>query len=83
MPHVRNSVRGPKTTGDPDFLPRAPPTSAYAAFIKESRMEFASANKVHRKSGGSPTIAFVPTLPRLNGLLRGGASDYLDEVVKP
>ncbi len=46
-------------------------------------MEFASANKVHRKSGGSPTIAFVPTLPRLNGLLRGGASDYLDEVVKP
>jgi hypothetical protein len=37
----------------------APPTSACAAFIKESRMEFANANKVYRKSGGSPTIAFA------------------------
>jgi hypothetical protein len=37
----------------------APPTSACAAFIKESRMEFANANKVYRKSGGSPTIAFT------------------------
>jgi hypothetical protein len=36
----------------------ASPTSACAAFIKESRMEFANANKVYRKSGGSPTIAF-------------------------
>jgi hypothetical protein len=36
-----------------------PPTSACAAFIKESRMDFANANKVYRKSGGSPTIAFA------------------------
>jgi hypothetical protein len=35
----------------PDFLHGAPPTPAYAAFIKESRMKFASASKVHRKSG--------------------------------
>src|ERR1700722_16861466 len=41
----------------------APPTSACAAFIKESRMKFANANKVYRKSGGaqrmllrSPTV---------------------------
>jgi hypothetical protein len=41
--------------GDPDFLL----TSACAAFIKESRMEFANAIKVYRKSGGSPTFAFA------------------------
>jgi hypothetical protein len=35
----------------------APPTSACAAFITESRMEFANANKVYRKSGGSPPIS--------------------------
>jgi hypothetical protein len=35
----------------PDFLHGAPPTSACAAFIKESRMKCANANKVHRKSG--------------------------------
>ena len=38
---------------------REPPTSACAAFIKESRTDFADANKVYRKSGGSPTIAFA------------------------
>jgi len=31
------------------------PTSAGAAFIKESRMELANANKVYWKSGGSPS----------------------------
>jgi hypothetical protein len=36
----------------------APPTSACAAFIKESRMEFANANKVYRKSRGSPNDRF-------------------------
>jgi hypothetical protein len=35
----------------PDFLLGAPPTTACAAFIKESRMKFASASKIHRKSG--------------------------------
>jgi hypothetical protein len=37
--------------GDPDFS-------------KESRMEFANANKLHRKSGGSPTFVFL--------IVRGG-----------
>jgi hypothetical protein len=35
----------------PDFLHGAPPTAARAAFIKESRMKFANASKVYRKSG--------------------------------
>jgi hypothetical protein len=35
----------------PDFLHEAPPTPACAAFIKESRLKFASANKLDRKSG--------------------------------
>src|ERR1700736_4694507 len=35
----------------PDFLHGAPPTPACAAFIKESRMNFTSANKLNRKSG--------------------------------
>jgi hypothetical protein len=45
--------------GDPDFLYAALDTTACAAFIKESRMNFANANQLHRKSGGSPTTAFV------------------------
>jgi hypothetical protein len=35
----------------PDFLHEAPPTSACAAFFKESRMESANARKFDRKSG--------------------------------
>jgi hypothetical protein len=35
----------------PDFLHGALPTAACAAFIKESRMKFANASKLHRKSG--------------------------------
>ena len=31
----------------------APDTATYAAFVKESRMEFASATNLHRKSGGA------------------------------
>ena len=54
MPHVRLSVRGPNKTGDPDFLYAAPDTTACAAFSKESRMKFANANKLDRKSGESP-----------------------------
>ena len=38
--------------GDPDFLHEAPNRFACAAFGKESRMEFANANKLDRKSGG-------------------------------
>ena len=39
---------------DPDFLYVAPSKTACAAFSKESRMKFASAAKIHRKSGGAP-----------------------------
>src|ERR1700741_1594388 len=35
----------------PDFLHGAPPTPACAAFFKESRIKFANAIKIHRKSG--------------------------------
>jgi len=37
----------------PDFLYAALDTTACAAFIKESRMKFDSANRPHRKSGGA------------------------------
>jgi hypothetical protein len=53
------------------FVPRirischgAPPTAACAAFIKESRMKFASASKLDRKSGvrwgerGAPVFTY-------------------------
>jgi 4Fe-4S ferredoxin len=42
---------GEKCGADPDFLYAAPDTTACAAFIKESRMNFANANQLHRKSG--------------------------------
>jgi hypothetical protein len=35
----------------PDFLYAALDTTACAAFLKESRMKFANANHLHRKSG--------------------------------
>ena len=35
----------------PDFLYAALNTTACAAFIKESRMHFANASRLHRKSG--------------------------------
>jgi hypothetical protein len=38
---------------------RLDPASACAAFFKESRMQFASAKKFDRKSGGSPSIVFA------------------------
>ena len=62
VPQVRPSVPGPKKTGDLDFLPRAPPTSACAAFIKESRMGFINAIKINRKSRGSPSNALRPLI---------------------
>ena len=39
---------------DPDFLYVVPSKIACAAFSKKSRMKFASAAKVHRKSGRAP-----------------------------
>jgi len=46
--------------GDPDFLLEALTRATRAAFIKESRMKFREANKLPRKSGGSPTIVVEP-----------------------
>jgi hypothetical protein len=54
----KSGVRGTKKKGDPDFLDAAPPMFACAAFCKESRMKVLDSAKPHRKSGGSPTIAF-------------------------
>jgi hypothetical protein len=44
-------VHGLNKMGDPDFLYAAPDMTACAAFSKESRMKFANATKLHRKSG--------------------------------
>jgi hypothetical protein len=43
---------GKEAKRDPDFLHEAPKKFACAAFSKESRMKFANANKLDRKSGG-------------------------------
>jgi hypothetical protein len=40
-----------KVTGKPDFLYAALDPTTCAAFIKESRVNFAKANQLHRKSG--------------------------------
>ena len=40
------------TSRPPDFLYALLDTTACAAFIKESRMNFANATQLHRKSGG-------------------------------
>jgi len=42
----------------PDFLYAALDTAACAAFIEESRMKCARANKLHRKSGGQGVLLF-------------------------
>jgi hypothetical protein len=46
----------PKKLGG--FLPGDASHFRVCGSIKESRMEFAKANKLYRKSGGSPTIPF-------------------------
>jgi hypothetical protein len=51
-------VHGLNKKGDPDFLYAALDMTACAAFSKESRMRFANATKLHRKSGGSPSFFF-------------------------
>ena len=65
MPLVRQTcpglpwgVPGPKTMGDPDFLPRGATNIRVCGFLKESRMEFTNAIKVYRKSGGEPYNRF-------------------------
>jgi hypothetical protein len=49
-----------------DFLYAALDTTACAAFIKESRMNFANANKFHRKSGlARPFCVYVAPILHL------------------
>jgi hypothetical protein len=50
-PSFAKAYLGRERPGDPDFLHASAIKSARAAFIKESRMKFAGANKLHRKSG--------------------------------
>jgi hypothetical protein len=44
-------MRADSCPRDPDFLYAALDTVTCAAFIKESRMNLANANQLHRKSG--------------------------------
>jgi hypothetical protein len=61
VPGIRISCHGPQ------------PTSACAAFIKESRMKLANANKLHRKSG----VRFgEPGAPVLSPSAFGGGENF-------
>jgi hypothetical protein len=66
--------------GDADSCYGEPPTPARAAFIKESRMKFANANKLGRKSGGAQrsTLLIWPKHPMRisNGSITGIRSCY-------
>jgi peptidyl-prolyl cis-trans isomerase SurA len=56
------SASGRASNDDPDFLYDALDTTACAAFNKESRMNFVSANKLYRKSGRAKQIAMAGNL---------------------
>jgi hypothetical protein len=58
----------------PDFLREAPRTDACAAFIKESRMEFANARKLDRKSGCTLRRTWG-TRPKPSTVVTGRRSD--------
>jgi hypothetical protein len=60
----------------PDFLQAAPDTTACAAFIKESRMNFTKANQLYRKSGSSILykVEDLRALPPAERLERRGHS---------
>jgi hypothetical protein len=47
-----------RKSGRPGFPVRCAEHDRGAAFIKESRMNFGDANKLHRKSGRSPSFFF-------------------------
>ena len=56
VPHVRTSVRGLRKLRRPGFPARGTVRSRLCGFhFKESRMKIREANKVDRKSGGSPS----------------------------
>ncbi len=62
-PPALHNLADPYPSPSPDFLHGAPPTSACAAFVKESRMKCANASKVHRKSGsGLGCAVWLPAL---------------------
>src|SRR5271170_6351552 len=56
-PKFAPAYLGRKRPADPDFLYAALDTATCAAFDKESRMNFANANQLHRKSGKRPSTA--------------------------
>jgi hypothetical protein len=75
--HSKNIMIAHVRQGDPDFLHAAPDTFACAAFCKESRMKFASATKIDRKSRGnvghpSGLLLGKPCYAQDNILLRVG-----------
>jgi hypothetical protein len=51
---------------DLDFLYLVASKTACAAFSKESRMRFANANELHRKSGGAQPRDLQCALPERN-----------------
>ena len=55
IPHL------PKPGRYPYFLYAVPKSATYAAFIKESRMDFLEANQLHRKYGVWGTRHSLPT----------------------
>jgi hypothetical protein len=66
----------------PDFLHGAPPTPACAAFIKESRMKFANASKLDRKSGvrwGEHGAPVQNQRPQLRDAIRRSFQANLDK----
>ena len=75
-------VHGLNKMGDPDFLYAAPDMSACAAFSKESRMKFANATKLHRKSGRSPSFFFSCKSVQTGGesIGKGSFSTHVREI---
>jgi hypothetical protein len=52
-PGKKSNKSQPPTEAHPDFLPRSTGHAASAAFRKESRMKFANATNLDRKSAGA------------------------------
>jgi molybdenum cofactor cytidylyltransferase len=71
---------------DPDFLYEAPNRFARAAFNEESRMKFANANKLDRKSGGVAAIILAAgkstRMGKAKQLLRLGENTVLGQTIE-
>jgi hypothetical protein len=62
VPHLWRSNWGSISLPSSGFPAGVPPTFACSAFVKESGMKGANANKVHRKSGSGLGYVFLPAL---------------------